>query len=265
MNALYATPDGRLVDPLGGLPDLLARRLRFIDNAEARIREDYLRILRYFRFHAWYGSEEEGFDAEAVAAIAANIAGLETLSAERVGAEMEKLLSAPDPSQAVAGMRQTGVLGAILPGADDRWLGPVVHLQQELGLTPDWLARLAALGGTEVPSRLRLSRSDAKALELLTTVGHGPMPLAELAYRHGEELARQALVLRAAMSNQMPDPAQLDDLATASVARLPVSASDLLDRYQGPALGKRLAQLEQAWIASGFTLGKSALLDMPES
>ncbi|MEP1942651.1 MAG: CCA tRNA nucleotidyltransferase, partial [Sulfitobacter sp.] len=87
MNALYADREGVIIDPLGGLDDLRAAKLRFIEDADQRIREDYLRALRYFRFHAWYGNNSEGLDAEALGAIASNLDGLKTLSAERVGAE----------------------------------------------------------------------------------------------------------------------------------------------------------------------------------
>ena len=87
MNALYAQPDGTILDPLNGLPDLQARHVRFIGNAQARIREDYLRSLRFFRFHAWYGDAEAGFDTDALAAISSNLDGLAGLSRERVGAE----------------------------------------------------------------------------------------------------------------------------------------------------------------------------------
>ena len=95
MNALYAEADGRLVDPLGGLPDLIARHLRFVGDAEARIREDHLRILRFFRFHAWYGRGP--LDTEGLAACARLAEGVERLSGERVGSEMKRLLAAPDP------------------------------------------------------------------------------------------------------------------------------------------------------------------------
>ncbi|MEZ5798622.1 MAG: CCA tRNA nucleotidyltransferase, partial [Paracoccaceae bacterium] len=129
MNALYARADGTLIDPLNGLPDLLARRVRFVGDAETRIREDYLRILRFFRFHAWYGDPDQGLDAEGLAASAAFSAGIETLSGERLAAEMAKLLTAPDPAPAVAAMAQGGVLGRVLPGADHRSLAPLVHFE----------------------------------------------------------------------------------------------------------------------------------------
>ena len=96
MNALYADATGAVVDPMGGLADLWARRVRFVGDADERIREDLLRILRLFRFHAWYGDPEEGLDADGLAACAANSAGIETLSRERIGHEMRRLLAAPD-------------------------------------------------------------------------------------------------------------------------------------------------------------------------
>ena len=108
MNALYARRDGTVIDPLGGLPDLLARRLRFVGDADARIREDYLRILRFFRFHAIYGDPEGGIDAEGLAACARHAPAISGLSAERIGAEMRKLLAAEDPAPSVAAMERAG-------------------------------------------------------------------------------------------------------------------------------------------------------------
>ncbi|MDP5362235.1 MAG: CCA tRNA nucleotidyltransferase, partial [Paracoccaceae bacterium] len=108
MNALYAAPDGQIMDPLGGLADLRARRVRFIEDADQRIKEDYLRILRFFRFYAWYGDPNEGPDADGLAACAAHLDGWQSLSIERVTSEMLKLLAAPDPAPAVAGVERAG-------------------------------------------------------------------------------------------------------------------------------------------------------------
>ena len=162
MNALYARRDGTVIDPLGGLPDLLARRLRFVGNADARIREDYLRILRFFRFHAIYGDPEGGIDAEGLAACARHAPAISGLSAERIGAEMRKLLAAEDPAPSVAAMERAGVLAQILPGGDARFLAVLVHL--EGGLPPRWLRRLAVLGGEDVTDRWRLSRAESRDL-----------------------------------------------------------------------------------------------------
>ena len=115
MNALYADASGQIYDPLGGLPDLLARRVRFVGDAAARIKEDYLRILRFFRFHAWYGDPGRGIDAEALAACAEHANGISRLSCERVGHEMRKLLAAPDPAPSVAAMHSAGILQQVLP------------------------------------------------------------------------------------------------------------------------------------------------------
>lgn len=263
MNALYATGDGAIIDPLGGLPDLLARRVRFIEDADARIKEDYLRILRFFRFSAWYADHSEGFDADALAAISANTGGLETLSAERVGQEIRKLLKSPNPSTAVATMRQCGVLSAILPGADDRWLAPLVHLEAEIGIDCDWITRLAALGGDDVASRMRMSKAETRQLDHMRVFGFAGPPLAEVAYRYGQHLSQQALILRSAVAGEMPDIALLETISTAAKAQFPVKAADLMPTYQGPELGARLGALEKAWIASDFGLTRAQLLALP--
>jgi len=260
MNAIYAAPDGALADPIGGLPDLEARRVRFIDDARARIREDYLRILRFFRFHAWYGDPRHGLDAEALAAISANSAGLETLSRERVGAEMKKLLAAPDPAPAVAAMAQAGVLFRVLPGADATTLAVLVHHEAALGVEPDPIRRLACLGGEDHMERLRLSKADFRRLErLLEHRGTFATP-EELAYRLGREEARNVVLVTSAMLDT-PVPTSLEvRLEKGASAEFPIRPRDLMPDYEGPALGARLRDLEDAWIASGFALAREDLL-----
>jgi poly(A) polymerase/tRNA nucleotidyltransferase (CCA-adding enzyme) len=261
LNALYATPEGHVIDPLGdGIRDCLDRRIRFIEDADTRIREDYLRILRYFRFHATYAAANAGFDPDALNAIAANSAGLETLSAERIGTEMLKLLSAADPAPAIAAMRQTGCLLRVLPGADDRYLGPVVHIAAEAAMPIDGMLRLAALGGDAPADRLRLSRENAKRLRRLSDAGYGATPLAEIAYRDGVDVARGAAVLRAALSEKPLTANTLAQIDAAGKARFPITAGDLMDEFSGKALGDELARLEALWIGSGFTLSRQDLL-----
>lgn len=263
MNALYADRDGDVVDPLGGLDDLRARRVRFIEDADLRIREDYLRTLRYFRFHAWYGNTSEGMDADALAAIAGNLSGLETLSAERVGAEIRKLLGAPDPSMALAAMSQTGVLGTIMAGADIRFVQLMIHSEAALGLAPDWLGRLVALGGENTPVRLRLSKAEQQRYGVISSAAYDVISLLETAFEHGASVAAQAYLLQNALAETMPDPAYLAVLTAAEAQVFPVTARDLMPTFQGPALGARLAQLKKAWIASQFQLGKVDLISLP--
>jgi poly(A) polymerase len=253
MNALYARANGEVVDPLGGLPDLLARRVRFVGDANLRIAEDYLRILRFFRFFAWYGDVAQGLDAEGLAACAAHSAGIETLSRERVGAEFQKLLSAPDPSVAVASMAQSGVLAVALPGADARALPIAVHF----GVT-SWLARLAVLGG-EAQS-LRLSRAELAQVTLIREELGIMRSAGELGFRFGVDLAEAVILCRAAMFETPPQSGWQADVALGAASVFPVAAADLIATYQGKALGDQLRRLEQSWIDSGFTLSKTALL-----
>ncbi len=258
MNALYARSDGCVIDPLGGLPDLKARRVRFIENPEDRIREDYLRILRFFRFHAWYG--RGGPDPDGLAACADLAEGMAQLSRERVGSEALKLLSAPDPAPTVARMRSTGVLARILPGADDTLLAPLVHLEQDLSVAPDPIRRLAMLGGEAVADHLRLSRAQAKQLDILRDELGAMRPAAELGYRFGQAMAQDIVLLRAAMENRAVPPEEASDVLLGASAQFPVSAADFMPDLEGRALGEKLKQLENRWIASGLKLTKRDLL-----
>ncbi|MFD1344019.1 CCA tRNA nucleotidyltransferase [Litorisediminicola beolgyonensis] len=261
MNALYADASGEVHDPLGGLPDLLARRVRFVGDAATRLAEDYLRALRFFRFAAWYGDPDEGLDAEALAAIAADLDGLDRLSRERVGHEMRRLLAAPDPAPAVAAMAQTGVLARLLPGTEARVLPVLAHLEEMAGLAPDPIRRLAALGPVSGDD-LRLSRAEARQLEELRGGIGSAEGIAEIGYRHGAATARDVALLRAAVFETPLDPGALRAADQGAGARFPLAAKDLMPALEGAALGAELRRLEAAWIASGFTLDRAGLLAM---
>lgn len=255
MNALYAAPNGEVFDPVNGLPDLRAGHLRFIGDADHRIREDYLRILRFFRFSAWYGDPALGIDPDGLAACAENLDGLAQLSAERVGSEMRKLLSATDPAPAMAAMAASGVLYAVLPGAQAQSLSVLVHLENER--SPDPIRRLAIIGGEDVPDRLRLSNLDKRRLEAIQ-VGIN-MDLAELGYRH-KDTAEDSYLVRQASMGQPLDPNELAVLHHAVQQSFPVKAADLMPEFTGAALGEQLRKLEADWIASGFTISRDDLI-----
>ncbi|MGY6703683.1 CCA tRNA nucleotidyltransferase [Roseinatronobacter sp.] len=255
MNALYADARGAVLDPLGGMADLRARRVRFVGDARARIQEDYLRILRFFRFHAQYGDPEQGLDADALDACARGANGMGQLSAERIGAEMRKLLGAPDPAPAVSAMAQCGVLAQVVAGADAQALPRLVHLEGEI--PPRWLRRLLVLGGQT--DRLRLTRKEARTLaQMRAAVGalQGP---AQLGYKLGHNQGADVILARAAMMETPPPPDWQTELTRGAAAVFPVRAADL-PHLQGPDLGARLKDLEGQWLASNLTLTRKELL-----
>jgi len=231
-------------DPLGGLEDLDERRIVFIGSAAERIAEDHLRILRFFRFHAWFAAP--GFEAEALAAIAAGLDGLDRLSRERVGAEMLKLLAAPDPAAALATMDRIGALARVLPGADAAPLALLVEAEKAEGRAPDPLLRLAALGAEDPAGQLRLARKNAEILERMRAA-MAETDLAAAAYWHGAREAWAAALLQGRRGVH-------DEIATGPAAVFPLKAADLMPRYEGAALGRALKEREAAWVASRFTL-----------
>lgn len=256
MNALYATPQGVVLDPVGGLPDLDARRLRFVGDPATRITEDFLRILRLYRFWAQYGDPDPATHAEALAAVRPQVAGLTQISRERIGAEMRKLLAARDPAPMLAEMAASGVMEVVLPGADPSRIAALATVEAAQGVAPASLRRLAALGGADPTAALRLSRGEERSLwAIYAATG---MPRHAAAYRHGAAAAADAALLAAAAGAALPDDwrAEIDRGAS---ARFPVKAADL-PHLTGADLGARLKRLEDRWIDSGFTASRDALL-----
>jgi poly(A) polymerase len=258
INALYADAEGNVTDPLDGLPDLRARRIVFVGDPEARIREDYLRILRFFRFFAVFGGPGAAPDAEGLAACGRLAPELGRISKERIGQEMRKLLNAGDPIPALAAMDESGVLAQVLGKSEVAVAARLLAL--EGGHPSGWIARLAALGASGEAGALRLSRDEAGALAVLKTEASGARGAGELGYRHGAETARRILLLRAAQSGGTLPSTWLDEATHGAAARFPVSAGDLMPRHAGAELGQRLKALEDRWIASGFALSREQLL-----
>lgn len=247
MNALYADRGGAVIDLVGGLDDLRARRIRFVGDPGQRIAEDYLRILRFFRFLAWYGRDA---DPDAVSACAALRDGLDGISRERIGQEMRKLLMAPDPVPAVRLMQDAGVLDKVLPGATPDRLSA-------LRSPAPWLARLAALSQADLTGALRLSRSEARDHRTLVTALAENWSFNRIAYRLRGDLADAAAALV-----QTSGPRDGWIRARAAARPLPISAADLQPPLHGPALGRGLKAAEDAWIDSGFAMPAPALIDI---
>ncbi len=259
LNALYADADGTIHDPNGeGLADAKAGRIIFVGDARQRIREDYLRILRFFRFQAWYGRGEA--DKEALGACTELADGVETLSAERVSKELLKLLSAPDPRSAVHQMHQVGVLERILRAPANLDLFDAM-----VPISPDPLLRLSALWPAEaevVEDRARALRlSNAERDRLVEAVaGALDLPLkprdARVKLYHIGNQAFCDRVLRAQAAGADSDSAA-QSLAVAEAwqrPRLPVGGRDLarLGLKQGPETGRILKAFEASWVADDF-------------
>jgi poly(A) polymerase len=263
INALYCAPDGTVIDPVGGITDLHARHVRFINDADMRIREDFLRILRFFRFYAWFGDPEQGIDADGLAACAANLDGLEGLAKERIQTELIKTLLAPNPAPAMASMAMCGVLLRLLPGADVSALAPLISLQEQLGRSVNFHTRLAAINPGDTKAWLRLSKADTLEFTRIRDGALSEIDAAPLGYGLGQNVAIEALMLRAALSGSLMTNVDIDAAKFGAAQNYPVKAKDLMPTYTRAALGSRLKLLESTWIASGFTLTKPELLALP--
>lgn len=269
INALYTDRHGNVYDYFGGLSDLGARRVRFIGDPVARIREDYLRILRFFRFNARYAKGPP--DGEGLAACIAEKDGTRRLSAERVGAEMMKLLAAPRAPQTIGIMAQTSILGEVLGArACAETLERLADIETHLDLRPDPIARLAALasgGGIsarDVAAKLRLSNGEADALDAAMQADAAFDPATDerdakaLLYRQGVEAYRRAgLVAWAATDVSPTDAARGQRLALPerfSAPQLPVRGADVLALGVPPGtkVGQILAAFETWWISAQF-------------
>lgn len=255
VNAFYASRDGQVLDPVNGAADLDAGVIRFIGDPNKRIQEDYLRILRFFRFYAQYGNSQHGIEANGLAACAEHADQIVALSKERVTAELIKLLTAPDPSLAIASMAASGVLRHSLPGASAQTLPMLVHLEQQVKLAPDPILRLAALGG-EIETALRLSKKQILALDAYRTMYPTPE---EAGYRL-KTYAVGSLALKAASFGENLESIKADIARKSAEFTFPIKANDLMPQLSGPALGAKLVELEDRWIASGFEMTKADLL-----
>ena len=278
INALYCDANGAVFDPVGSLADIIARRVRFIGDAHARIREDYLRILRFFRFNAEYANGAP--DAAGLAACIALKDGIAKLSAERAGAEMLKLLAATGAADVVKIMQAVNILSAVLGNrCDAENLVRLQTIEAALGLSPDALTRLAALAidGAEdvapIAVRLRLSNAETEALKAAVSVNLARDPTAfddatrADIYRVGSEAYNRAYLIAWARSQALAtDPARSQNFAQATLWRapaMPFKGSDVLALGvpEGPCVGVILKAFEDWWIGEDFPADGARLRD----
>ena len=261
MNALYAGFDRRIVDPLKRIADLRRRRVRFIGKPAERIREDRLRMLRYFRMHASYAAERSPFDESALEAVAAFASEVQSLSRERIGREFVLLLEADDPSLCLEKMESAGLLGHMLLGNwRVRAASSLAELERKHSVRASALARLAVLRGGDSARQLRLSRADDRKLARIEKWAGTAESAASLAHRLGKDEAVDVLLVRAAVANAPLAAGFKETAEAAAKAEFPVSAKDLEPTLEGPRLGRELERLRRLWIDSGCALGREALL-----
>jgi poly(A) polymerase len=277
VNALSAAADGTVYDYVGGLDDLAARRVRFIGDPQKRIAEDYLRILRFFRFHAAYGSSDHP-DPAGLAACIAGRGGLDQLSRERVRMEIMKLVVAPHAVPTLIAMTDAGLSLRMLGGVT--FLASfenMAKVEAAIGEAADPMRRLGALGvmvaedAERLWQKLRLFNVEH---ERLASMAEGwrriSLRLSEqaaraLLYRLGPEAFTDHALLGWARSQASANDADWHALATLpqrfSAPVFPLKAADFIQRgvEKGPALGAAIAAAERAWIAAGFPNDAAAL------
>ena len=271
LNAIYAGADGTLFDPTGeGVADALAGRVIFIGEADERLREDYLRILRFYRFNAWYGA---GIDPGGQAACKRQAGGLSRIAAERIWKELKRLLSAPSPARAVEAMEAAGVLQAVLPGASTGGLEALERVEQAAQTGPDPLQRVMALlprrpGDVRAATEaLKLSRAEAGRLAawadpaLPSLAGSDPSAVRRARYRFGKAVLDRAIIEAAQAGDPAIHAGVRDAIHGWCPPRFPLTGQDVLDAgLKGPEIGQALKSAENAWIESDFTLGRAELL-----
>jgi poly(A) polymerase len=275
VNALSASADGTVHDYVGGIDDIAARRVRFIGEPERRIEEDYLRILRFFRFHAHFG--EGAPDPAGVHACIIARAGLETLSRERVRTEMLKLFVGARATPTLAVMAESGLLGSVLGGV--AYLASfenMVKVEAAVGAHPDATRRLGALGvwviedAERLTQRLRLSNAESERLLALedwwrVMPDAGEQTAHALLYDLGPQSFADRVLLAWARSGAGAADAAWRALASLprrwTPPSLPLKAADFLSRGvpAGPALGTALRAAEHAWIAADFPADRAAI------
>jgi poly(A) polymerase len=282
INALSATRDGAVYDYAGGLEDLVHNRVRFIGNPAKRIEEDYLRILRFFRFHAAYGAGHP--DTAGLAACIAARKGLDQLSRERVRMELLKLLVAPHATATLAVMAHAGLLLLVLGGVP--YLADfenVAKVETATGTSPDAVRRLGALGvviaedAERLWQRLRLTNNEHERLASMAegwrriSPTFGEYAARALLYRLSPQHFTDHALLGWARSEANAHDVKWRELATLpqrwAAPEFPLKAADFMKRglAQGPALGAALAAAERAWIAAGFTQERRALDDIADA
>ncbi|MCY3675540.1 MAG: CCA tRNA nucleotidyltransferase [Paracoccaceae bacterium] len=264
INALYADYEGKVHDPRGGLKDLEKKRVRFIGNPVNRINEDYLRILRFFRFSALYGDSERGCDSEGLDAIRKFQAEkLELLSGYRIRSEIFRILSVRPLYWCLKEWENTPSWHWHFPEGQALKHEKLEQMEQAYQFEPNPITSLAVLNINTKNCKLDLTRVERLKLDILLQYSKDiECSLEELAYRFGKVTTEAIILIRAIVGNEGIPSDFRSRIDFAASQEFPVKAKDLGTRYEGKELGDKLKELQRVWISSGFEISKSALLKL---
>ena len=260
INALYCNHVGEVIDPLNGLDDIKKQKIKFIGNPNERIKEDNLRILRFFRFQAIYGNKNLEIDSIALEACHNHKSKLAALSKERITSELRKILSAPNPLEVIIKMNETGVLNELFQNVSIDSLEAYLKTEEKFKININWLGRLLSLQVTQEKESLKLTRCEFKFLKQTKSAIENQIHVLEFSYYNGVENGKIYSILQNFRHNIILSKNLLNQINSLATKKFPITAKDLMPEIRGKKLGEALRSLEDRWIKSNFTLSKKDLL-----
>ena len=260
INALYCNHVGEVIDPLNGLDDIKKQKIKFIGNPNERIKEDNLRILRFFRFQAIYGNKNLEIDSIALEACHNHKSKLAALSKERITSELRKILSAPNPLEVIIKMNETGVLNELFQNVSIDSLEAYLKTEEKFKININWLGRLLSLQVTQEEESLKLTRCEFKFLKQTKSAIENQIHVLEFSYYNGVENGKIYSILQNFRHNIILSKNLLNQINSLATKKFPITAKDLMPEISGKKLGEALRSLEDRWIKSNFTLSKKELL-----
>lgn len=260
INALYCNHVGEVIDPLNGLDDIKKQKIKFIGNPNERIKEDNLRILRFFRFQAIYGNKNLEIDSIALEACHNHKSKLAALSKERITSELRKILSAPNPLEVIIKMNETGVLNELFQKVSIDSLEAYLKTEEKFKININWLGRLLSLQVTQEEESLKLTRCEFKFLKQTKSAIENQIHVLEFSYYNGVENGKIYSILQNFRHNIILSKNLLNQINSLATKKFPITAKDLMPEISGKKLGEALRSLEDRWIKSNFTLSKKELL-----
>ena len=260
INALYADSTGKIINPIGGLEDFNPLAIKFIGDPNNRIQEDYLRILRFFRFHAQFSELVTQFDKVALDAIKKNQDGLKKLSKERIWSELKKILSTSNPARSLYKMSQLGILEIILENKNVHNIKRFNLIEKKMGLEPEPIRRLVAITENTEDTFLNLSRKEAKKFSLLKGLLKKKHDPAELVYQFNREIAQSVLAIYTFYKGEKLKLSDIKKIEKACLFPCPITGAQISKYMDGEAVGIKIKEAQRAWINSNFKSDEAKIL-----